>query len=211
MSGLIWNCLKLMVFLKEFFKKKLILKKSGDKKSMKNYPGSKELTDLAIVYSILGNKVSYEVKSSMLRRFFLSTDEDKNILPSDDEELMVHESSSKIIMQTVKSGTPKTTPKSARKAEMKPHSLKSTPKSSPKTVAKSGVKKSNQQKSTPNQQKSTPKIIVKSPVDSNSELSPLTKNKKRLSTPLTNRKSESKKEMLKVNRSLKRTKSKQTL
>ena len=176
---------------------------------MKNYPRSKELTDLVIVYSILGNKVSYEVKSSMLRRFFLST-EDKNILPSDDEELMVHESSPKIITQTVKSGTTKTTPKSARKAEIKPYCLKSTPKSSPKTVAKSGVKKANQQKSTPNQQKSMPKIIVKSPVDSNSEQSPLTKHKKRLSTPLTNRKSESKKELLKVNRSLKRTKSKQT-
>ena len=149
--------------------------------------------------------MSFEVKSSMLRRFFLSTDEDKNILPDDDnEELMVHESSPKIITQTVKSGTRKTTPKSARKAEMKPHSLKSIPKKSPKTVGKSGVEKSNQQKS-------TPKNTLQSPVDSNSELSPLTKNKKRLSTPLTNRKLESKKEMLKVNRSLKRTKSKQTL
>ena len=169
---------------------------------MKNYPGGKEFTDLVIVYSILGNKMSYEVKSSMLRRFFLSTDEDKNILPSDDEELMVHESSPKVITQTAKSGTPKTTPKGARKAEMKSHTLKSTPKSSPKTVAKSGVEKFNQQKS-------TPKNIVKSPLDSNSGLSPLTK-KKRLSTPLTNRKSESKKEMLKVNRSLKKSKSKQT-
>ena len=36
------NCLTLMVFLKEFFKKKLILKKKTDyNKSMQNFPGGR--------------------------------------------------------------------------------------------------------------------------------------------------------------------------